>query len=113
MFLSWCLLNGLAGELHLDDFPETLEALKARKITPGEFLIKACDEKFTDEDLSEEGNAFTVAYFDFKTGNYLGDYEDTLLLPGRNVYSVPDTWETYDKLAPIIERRYKEWKKNG
>ena len=48
MFVAWCLLNGLAGEIHIEDFPDALERLKNRKITPGSWFISSCDEKFTD-----------------------------------------------------------------
>ena len=112
MFLAWALLKGFAGEIHIEDFPETLDQLRQRTITPGQFLIQACDEKFTDEDLSDEGNAFAEYYFNSgeKWGAYLGDYEATLGLNGRSLYHVADTWENYDRLAPIIQKRYDEWR---
>ena len=54
MFVAWCILNELGGEIHLEDFPEELDKLKERKLKPGAWFIAACDEKFTDEDLSEK-----------------------------------------------------------
>ena len=114
MFLVWCLINGLGGELQLDElYIEVLAALKQRKLTPGAFVIEACDEKFMSEMVSEEGNLFTKAYFESETGKYLADYETTLGRPHATLYHVPDTWETYDKLAPIIARRFQNWKKYG
>ncbi|MEK7949180.1 DUF7832 domain-containing protein [Luteolibacter soli] len=113
MFVAWCLLNGLGGELHTEEFPDTLEKLRERKLTPGGFLIEACDGKFTDEDLGSEGNAFTEAYFDFSTGEYLADYEGCLGAPGGSLYAVPDTWDNFDKLAPVISNRFESWKKHG
>jgi len=32
MFVAWCLLNGLAGEIHTDDFPEEFELLKPQQL---------------------------------------------------------------------------------
>ncbi len=90
-----------------------LADLKHRKLSPGGFIINACDEKFTDEDLTDEGNAFTRAYFDFKTGKYLGDYNKTLLPAGLSLYHVPDTWESFDKLAPVISQRFHNWERFG
>ena len=113
MYVAWCMLNGLAGKLHTEEFPEMLAMLKSRNLSPGTFLIKACDEKFTDEDLTEEGNVFTGIYFDFQKGKYIADYERALQPTGLTLYHVPDTWESYDKLAPIITRRYQNWKKYG
>jgi len=49
MFLAWALLSGLAGELHLEDSPEGIKALRERTITPGAFFLRFCDGKLTDE----------------------------------------------------------------
>lgn len=36
MFVSWCVLNGLAGEIHASDSPELLGQLISREVTPCE-----------------------------------------------------------------------------
>ena len=110
MFLAWALLAGLGGELHTEDEPDTVPRLATRRTTPGQFFLEWCDGKFTDEDVNDEGNAFVRDYFDFEKGQYLGDYESTLAggLPG--VYHVPDTWETFDRLKPVLDRRLAEWR---
>lgn len=112
MFLAWALLDGLAGELHTDEFPEDLAALQSRTVTPGQFVMTACDGKFTDEDLSDEGNAFAKVYFDVDTGSYLADYERVLAAGLPSTYHVPDTWEEFDKLRPVLQARYDEWRSN-
>lgn len=111
MFVAWALLKGLGGEIHVDEFPEGLEELRDRTSTPGTFFINACDQKFTDEDLNDEGNAFTEAYFAFKTGLYLTDYESTFDSDGPTLYHVADTWENFNRIAPVIDARYEEWKR--
>jgi hypothetical protein len=110
MFLAWALLSGLAGEMHTTEFPEGLEKLQSRTVTPGQFLLEFCDEKFTDEDLNEEGNAFTAEYFE-KTGEYLNDYEKVLLHKLPSAYHVPDTWTSFDKLKPILDQRFNAWRR--
>lgn len=110
MFVAWALLAGLAGELHVDDFAEDLEALKRREITPGAYFLRCCDGKFTDEDLNDEGNAFAAAYFEFETGQYLADYERTLAGELPTTYHVADTWENFDQLRPILDQRLREWR---
>ena len=56
MFLGWAVLNGLAGEYHTADAADELARLQRREVTPTQWFIHACDEKFTDEDLNDEGN---------------------------------------------------------
>lgn len=113
MFVAWCLLNGIGGDLHVTDLPDLLEELKARQLTPGAFFIKACDEKFTDEDLSDEGNAFAKVYYDATGAEYIGDYQATLCADLPTVYHVADTWENFEKLSTVILARYDAWKKKG
>lgn len=111
MFVAWALLSGLAGAIHIEDFPEDIPKLRERSKTPAVFFLESCDGKFTDEDLNEEGNRFAGEYFDFEKGKYLADYEAALGQPGRDLYYVSDTWENFDRLKPVLDRRYADWKK--
>jgi len=113
MFLAWALLHGLSGSIHTDDFPDHIARLQARGITPGQFFLECCDGKFTDEDLNEIGNAFAAAYYDFKKGHFLKDYESVALRDRPSLYHVPDTWDTFDALKPVFDRRFKEWGRNA
>lgn len=110
MFVAWALLSGLAGDIHIEDFPESIQMLRDRTVTPGAFFLSSCDGKFTDEDLNDEGNAFTASYFDFETGKYLTDYGDKLGRDLPELYYVADTWDNFDLLKPIIDQRYADWK---
>jgi hypothetical protein len=112
MFVAWCMLHDMAGPLHTDEFPDELYALKERRTTPAQFVITACDEKLTDEELSDEGNAFAIAYYGSSgySGQYLTDYEQTLARGEETLYQIEDSWENYDKLSPVIDRRFAEWK---
>lgn len=110
MFLAWVVLSGLASDLHYEEFEQEVERLRARTVTPGAYLLEVCDEKLVDRDLSEEGNRFAQHYFVFETGRYLRDYEQTLATGLPTTYHVPDSWESYDKLRPLLDRRYEEWR---
>jgi hypothetical protein len=110
MFTAWCVLNGFGGELHIENFTDDLDRLRSREVTPGEWFMGACDGKFTDEDLNDEGNAFTAFYYSPEPAPYLTDYEDTLGHGLASLYHVPDTWHSFDRLSPLISRRYEEWK---
>ena len=109
MFLAWALLRGMVGEEHAEDFADDLNELKSRKVTPGAYLLRL-DGKFTDEELNEEGNAFAAAYFDFEKGQYIKDYEKILAKGLPSAYHVADTWENFDRLQPILDKRFKAWR---
>ena len=113
MFLAWAILSGLVGAFHQEESQQLLIRLRERSISPGGFFVKACDEKFTDEDLSDEGNAFARDYYDSKTGLYLNDYEEVLGGDHPTLYHMPDTWENYDRLQPTLDRRFSEWKQHN
>ena len=108
MFVAWALLSGLAGQIHVEDFPEDLEALRARSITPGQFFFKYCDGKFIDENLNDQGNVFAAAYFDLENGSYLADYETVLVAEFPSLYHVPDTWQNFDRLKPTLDSRFSD-----
>ncbi len=112
MFLAWCLLNNLAGELHLEEFPDELKSLSQKEVTPGAWFLKYCDGKFTDEDLNDIGNSFAQDYFDFEKGQYLEDYENSVGIGLETLYHVPDTWDTYSNLEPLILSKFNQWKES-
>lgn len=113
MFVAWALLSGLAGRIHVEDFPQDLEALRSRTVTPGRFFLECCDGKFVDENLNERGNAFAAAYFDLAKGSYVADYEDALGKDLPSIYHVPDTWESFDRLKPVLDARFVSWLSDG
>lgn len=114
MFVVWAWLNGLAGELRVEEFPEDIESARLRSQTPGALFRSACDEKFTAEDLNDEGNRFTVDYYgggEPPTGphSYLEDYA-LHFSDDSSGYGVPDTWENFDSIAPVIRERFEQWR---
>ena len=115
MFVCWALLNGLAGDIHIEDFPEGLSALQARSLSPGGWFMAHCDEKFTDEDLNPVGNAFAAWYYPYDTArveagepSYLADYE-ALFCQVDDLYAVADTWQNFERLKPLLDHRFQHW----
>jgi len=111
MFLAWAILHDLIGDLHLEHSVEALAAVRERRMTGRDFLFNQCDERFWEEDLSDLGNAFARDYYDSKAeGCFLDDYEEALAGDLPTLYDVEDTWVNYDKLGPMIDRRFEDWK---
>ena len=70
-------------------------------------LRDVTDGALTSDMLSAEGMAFTSAYYAPEYG-YSRDWRGVF---GRRAdrYDVPDEWETYKRIAPLIDRRHAEW----
>jgi hypothetical protein len=115
MFLAWMLLNGFASEELIEDGESDVASIRERTITGAQFLIKVLDEKLTDQDFSDEGNAFAVAYYRGLNDDsrYVDDYLDTFSVSTTSLYSVADTWENYDRLAPRMNARLIKWNADG
>ncbi len=110
MFLAWAIMNGLEGDLLRVHSASALKAVRNRLFTGRQFLLEECDEKLTGDVLSQEGNAFAATYYAPKESPYLADYERVLGADVPSLYHVADTWENYDKIAPVISRTFMRWK---
>jgi hypothetical protein len=109
MFLAWAILNGLEGDLHKQEFAESLQLVRERKMSGREFLMKNCDGKFWEEDLNDVGNAFAKSYYNREDG-YFEDYFDILGDSLPSIYYVEDTWENFEKISEEIDRQFAQWK---
>lgn len=108
MFIAWLVGHDLYSEEFAEDFGNEIPLVKQRAIT-GAQLLEIADGVFADDMLNDEGNAFAHDYFDFERGAYLADYEQTLGASLPSLYHVEDTWENYDKIDLVIDRRYRHW----
>ena len=113
MFLAWAVLNELESEFHRERSAELLGRLRRREITGRQFFEAACSERFSERDLSAEGNAFAQFYYMDDAGQrgpYFADYKRVLAAGLPSFWHVADTWDNYEKVAAVISRRYEEWK---
>ncbi len=113
LFLAWAINHDLVGGLHMEESKAALDSVKSRRKTGRDFLFEQCDGKFWAEDLSAEGNAFAEVYYAEKTGPYVRDLQGAIGQGLPTLYHAQDSWENYDKIAPVIDRRYMNWKKRG
>lgn len=110
MYLAWAALRGLLDE----GFDEaTLAPLRARQITGSSLYFDRCDGKLTDDDFNDQGNAFTASYYG---EHFVADYQRVFesVMPNAGATtddfcSVPDTWENFDRLAPVLDQRFAQW----
>lgn len=113
MFLAWAVLNNLESDFHRQHSAEPLARLRRREITGRQFFEAACQERFSERDLNDEGNSFAQHYYvdeAGRRGEYFADYKKTLAAGLPSFWHVADNWGNYEKLAVLISRRYEEWK---
>jgi hypothetical protein len=119
MFLTWCIDRDLLSAEQVEDAGADIEKVKQRTLTGAEFLISVCDQKFTTGDLGQMGNDFAKAYYarkektaSAKYASYFEDYEKIFsnTSDAFNLYRVANTWENYDRIKPLIDQRFEEWK---
>jgi hypothetical protein len=112
MYLAWIINNDLTGEFHIEESKESIKALKERKITGRDFLIKECDSKLGEEDISDEGMDFTDSYYGdgHEANQYIYDYAEMFVKEQMSFYDVEDTWANYDKISLVIDERFRSWK---
>jgi hypothetical protein len=113
MFLAWIVANGLENDYHRAHSAPLLERLRRREITGRQFFEAACREQFSERELNVEGNAFAEFYYRDSAGQrgpYFADYKTLLANSLPSFWHVADTWENYDRLAPVISQRFENWK---
>src|ERR1700733_12575538 len=55
MYLAWGVVSGLESDFLREELAaDHVVLLMERKITPGQFLMAGCDEKFVDDELGAE-----------------------------------------------------------
>jgi hypothetical protein len=110
MFLAWAVLAGMGSEFLLAELaPDAVALLHTRQITPGRFLIDVCDEKFVDDLLNDDGNAFAKIYY--LSELHMADYSKAIGGAVESLYEAADDWTTFDTLKPIFDGRFDEWEK--
>lgn len=108
MFFARALLRGLGSAFHTTERPEILAALSSRQQTPNRVFMGHCDGKLIADDLSEEGNAFATSYYG-ADGAYYVDLADVAAAE-KSIYHLPDSWETFDGIAPVLDARLTAWR---
>ncbi|MCA0427869.1 MAG: hypothetical protein LCH37_10580 [Bacteroidetes bacterium] len=111
-FICWLIENKLLTAEFIAENSSEISLIRSRACRPSQFYADYMNGIFDEEGLTEEALNFTSFYFDFESGNYLADYlavldpQDTL----PTLFHIADSWENYDKLKPVLNQRFMEWK---
>lgn len=116
MFWAWAASQGLANPVW-QSAPETASDFAAMRqgiITGAQFLLIHMGGALTPDDFTDTGRRFADFYYDDEEdgyGNFMSDYVYTLNTPENGgFYAVPDTAETYARLAPVFQTAFDDWR---
>ncbi len=108
VYLAWVTEFGLLDPdwVARAGVEQAVTAVAERRETPGG-LREVTEGRLAGDMLTAEGQAFTGAYYAPEYG-YARDWRAVF---GRRAdrYDVPDDWETYDRIAPLLDRRHAAW----
>jgi hypothetical protein len=113
MFLAWAAQHKLLNDFHEQHSSPMVARLRERQITGRQFFESACQERFAEKDLNVEGNAFAEHYYRNTAGErgvYFDDYKKVLAAGLPSFWHVADTWNNYERIAPVITRRFEQWR---
>jgi hypothetical protein len=108
MYLAWVVHRNLGSTELAQLAGDTYSWVLTREVTGRDLLFTKLDEKFFYQLLSPEGEAFTRSYYE--TNGYANDYDRVLGGDLPSLYHVKDTWENFDKLAPVLDERLAAWR---
>lgn len=104
-FFRWCIEHGFVSDWLRTELPEDYAAVREGRLSALDYF-KMLDRCLIDDMLTDEGNAFAAAYFDYNTGRYMEDLIVTLQGSLPSEYHIPFNDETYGRLKQVIDRRY-------
>jgi hypothetical protein len=108
IYVAWVIHRGLGSNRLEKDGGETYQRVLQREATGRDLLFSELDEKFFPELLKPEARAFTHDYYE--SNEYVNDYDRVLGGALETLYHVEDTWENYDRMAPILDQRLAAWR---
>lgn len=108
MYVTWLIEQSLFGD---NADAVAVGRVKSRHMTGAEFVEEHCDGKLLDEDLSEDGLAFTEWYYE----RYLDDYCRHFRLDGSAdaLANVANTWDNYERLKPLLDGALAKWRREA
>ena len=109
-FLRWLIENDLMSEEFMEGSDDMLTKFRAGTATIHE-VYEWWDCCLIDDMLSDEGNAFARAYFDFDKGKYIQDYIGLLQGKLPSEFHIDYSEANYQRIKEVIHRRYSEWRK--
>ena len=108
MYLGWVITKDLYSEFFEEEAETEIYRFK-RKELGTTILSEIWDGYLGYELFNETGNIFT--YYYYGGGIYHKDYQKLLANELPSIYHVNDSWDNFQKLKDIIDKRFEDWQK--
>lgn len=111
-FLRWLIENNLMRQWYMDAAAETLEECRAGKATIRDVYRQMASALMSDM-LSPEAEAFVKDYYFVSKSRPVGYPRDfSTVLQGNlpSSYHVPYTENNYQRIKPVLDQRFREWR---
>jgi hypothetical protein len=109
-FFRWCIEHDFVCAWLSEESPDDYAAIRDGSLSAVDYFERLLDGCFSDDMLTDEGNAFASAYFDYDAGRYLDDLINTLKGDLPSEYHIPFNEDTYGQMKAVIDGRYAAWK---
>ncbi|MEX1224100.1 MAG: hypothetical protein WEA31_06080 [Pirellulales bacterium] len=107
MLIAWAIENKLvADEPDFDEEREVEYRVMNRTVDSGLFFADICydfcDGKICDQDFNDVGNRFMKQYIELDIGQFRRDYDSSV---ANHLAPDSDSWDNYQLLVPVLDRR--------
>jgi len=106
-FLTWLILNDALEKATTNEIRTRTENVKNKIESPTDILLDCFDGKLLRSDIDPKYIQFVDSYFE---NEYIRDYSNMLLGYKEDAYISEFTWDRYNKIEPIIDKRYNSFR---
>ena len=112
MFLAWLIEHDMLDRKWVAGagVQPLIAAIREATVSPCALRDKT-NGRLASDMMTAEGAAFSGAYYAPQYG-FTQDWRRAFGKPADK-YAVPENWETYGRIAPVIDYRYAAWVKSG
>ncbi len=98
LFACWCARHDLLAPQLASEAADRLLRLRYEDLSPCEFFVPVFHGELTSEGLSAQGAQFAQQVY--------AEYQDFFLALEQAPYELPDSWNTYARVAPWLSARF-------
>jgi len=110
-YLTWLVENDLISDFIKIDYHNEYQATLNRSISPIR-LYEFADGALVSDMLSEEGNVFSIRYYE---NRFFSDFIDVISdhFPSDDVYGIEPNWKNYDRIKKRLNKQYAKFQGRG